>query len=177
MVLGGVWLKRKHVCFLLISQRCMQVTTSALTLARLLPTRRRRCYEVRCDLRSQVIDGYGNPYDRSSACKAGSASVVVRTVDNCECGCGLAHGSSGAAGARGCGVRHVQAGVPARLPVQPACSSYHPPPASPPAHLQAPATTPPTPTPTSAGAAATTPTHRAPTLTCRSGGCCPGEGL
>ncbi|KAL4422029.1 hypothetical protein ABPG77_005459 [Micractinium sp. CCAP 211/92] len=44
-----------------------------------------RCYEVRCDPRSQVIDGYGNPYDRSSACKAGSASVVVRTVDNCPC--------------------------------------------------------------------------------------------
>ncbi|KAL4440274.1 hypothetical protein ABPG75_003275 [Micractinium tetrahymenae] len=44
-----------------------------------------RCYEVRCDPRSKVIDGYGNPFDRSSACKAGTASVVVRTVDNCPC--------------------------------------------------------------------------------------------
>ncbi len=29
-------------------------------------------------------DGYGNSFDRSDVCKAGSASVVVRTVDNCE---------------------------------------------------------------------------------------------
>ncbi|PSC67673.1 U6 snRNA phosphodiesterase [Micractinium conductrix] len=43
-----------------------------------------RCYEVRCAPR-QVIDGYGNTYDRSGACKAGAASIVVRTVDACPC--------------------------------------------------------------------------------------------
>ncbi len=117
MLLGGVWLKRKHVCFLLISQRCMQITTSALTLAPtpLLPTWYRRCYEVRCDPRSQVIDGYRNPYDRSSACKAGSASVVVRTVDNCEFS-GWHMAAAGLQEQEGVVCAHVQAGVPARLP-------------------------------------------------------------
>ncbi|KAL4856466.1 Expansin-A32 [Chlorella vulgaris] len=43
-----------------------------------------RCYEIRCEARS-VIDGYDNSFDRSGACKAGDASVVVRTVDNCPC--------------------------------------------------------------------------------------------
>lgn len=43
-----------------------------------------RCYEVRCQSRSKVIDGYGNSFSREN-CKAGDASVVLRTVDNCEC--------------------------------------------------------------------------------------------
>lgn len=48
------------------------------------------------------MDGYGNPYDRSSACKAGSDTLAVRTVDNCEWQCaGLAGGR--AAETRGCG--------------------------------------------------------------------------
>ena len=49
-----------------------------------LPAPCRRCYEVRCDPRSQVKDGYGNSWDRSGDCKAGDATVVVRTVDACE---------------------------------------------------------------------------------------------
>ena len=44
----------------------------------------RRCYEVRCDPRSVVTDGYGNSFDRSGVCKHPGATVVVRTVDNCE---------------------------------------------------------------------------------------------
>ena len=46
----------------------------------------RRCYEVRCDPRSVVTDGYGNSFDRSGVCKHPGATVVVRTVDNCERG-------------------------------------------------------------------------------------------
>jgi hypothetical protein len=42
----------------------------------------RRCYEVRCNPTS-IIDGYGETFDRSSACKT-DGTVVVRTVDNCE---------------------------------------------------------------------------------------------
>lgn len=48
------------------------------------PAASSRCYEVRCQPRSKVIDGYGNSFSREE-CKAGDASVVVRTVDNCEC--------------------------------------------------------------------------------------------
>lgn len=50
------------------------------------PVRCRRCYEVRCDPRSVVTDGYGNSFDRSGVCKHPGATVVVRTVDNCERG-------------------------------------------------------------------------------------------
>ena len=41
---------------------------------------------MRCDPRSVVTDGYGNSFDRSGVCKHPGATVVVRTVDNCECG-------------------------------------------------------------------------------------------
>ncbi|PRW39389.1 formate nitrite transporter [Chlorella sorokiniana] len=44
-----------------------------------------RCYEVKCDPRSVVTDGYGNSFDRSGVCKHPGATVVVRTVDNCPC--------------------------------------------------------------------------------------------
>ena len=57
-----------------------------------------RCYEVRCDPRGTLVDGYGNTMDRSSVCKAGEASVVVRTVDACEW----------CAAAQGAGQRHMR---------------------------------------------------------------------
>ena len=36
---------------------------------------------MRCDPRA-ITDGYGAAFDRSSACKAGQKTVVVRTVDS-----------------------------------------------------------------------------------------------
>ena len=52
-----------------------------------------RCYEVRCDPRAPLIDGEDHAFDRSSVCKEGAASVVVRTVDACELGCARLHAS------------------------------------------------------------------------------------
>ena len=63
---------------------------------------------MRCEPRSQVQDGYGNSFDRSGACKAGSASVVVRTVDNCELTGGLGGLAGWLAGLCGLGLAGFQ---------------------------------------------------------------------
>lgn len=46
-----------------------------------------RCYEVSCDGTS-FRDGYGAHINRNSVCHDGAASVVVRTVDTCQCSYG-----------------------------------------------------------------------------------------
>ena len=118
----------------------------------------RRCYEVRCDPRASVADGYGNSFDRSRVCKHPGATVVVRTVDNCGCFWGAGGVGEGWLGAgsqrwrerawRGLQVRGLPCACAAPAPTSPAA-----PPARPrlSALLKAPASTPAMPTQTNAG--------------------------
>lgn len=78
-----------HACSCSRTGHCPRLQPPPIRPSCCLPSLHRHCYEIRCEARSSVIDGF----DRSGVCKAGDASVVVRTVDNCKCAWGWWRGA------------------------------------------------------------------------------------